>query len=526
MRWDHGRWQPDSRFIRERSKHFLVTERPRCAILTRGAVISYLPQPKREVVIAIQKGYILEKLWSRKKITKKAHAGRGPETRWEMSVDCANKRYMGCRVRARGPQRFVGRASSRGAIANLCDQLALLLAFSASVLCLATARGEELARKKVSLGSPITHSDWMLHNPAPVWGPQGVRQILDRCKACGWKRVYWRCFDGGRACYGSRLMEPLHGFDEDNYTCGRDSAWVIDKLKLYDWGRFDAFKEAVAYGHQIGLEVHAWLSINEDDHGWGLASRFTRENPDSRWVRRDGRPFRSQQSFAFPKVREYKLALLREILAYGPDGIFFDWIRTGDVRDNPQTDPDGVAIYGYERPNLDPFRAKYGVDPHTVPNSDDRWVRVRAEPQTLFMRDAHALIRQQSRRVAIAVMVHNPWGYRGSPTDTPYKDNLRGLLLDTPTWAKEGLMDEIVAAGYYRPGGNAEAAYRAARQETGGGIPVWLFGWLGSREQFLADVQLAERIGAPQLLLWESDYIGLPPANEAVVKAMSDYAGK
>jgi hypothetical protein len=139
------------------------------------------------------------------------------------------------------------------------------------------------------------------------------------------------------------------------------------------------------------------------------------------------------------------------------------------------------------------------------------------------MRAAHALIRQQSRRVAIAVMVQNPWGYRGGPTDTPYKDNLRGLLLDTPAWAKEGLMDEVVAAGYYRPGGNAEAAYAAVRQETGGRVPVWLFGWIGSREQFQADVQLAERLGAPQLLLWESDYIGLPPANEAVVRAMSGY---
>jgi len=38
---------------------------------------------------------------------------------------------------------------------------------------------------------------------------------------------------------------------------------------------------------------------------------------------------------------------------------------------------------------------------------------------------------------------------------------------------------------------------------------VWLFGWIGSRDQFLADVQLAKRLGAPQLLLWESDYIGL-----------------
>ncbi len=387
-------------------------------------------------------------------------------------------------------------------------------------------RGEGGARKKVRLGSPITHSDWMLRKPAPAWGPAGVRQILDRCKQCGWTRVYWRCFDGGRACYLSRLMEPLHGFDEDNYHRDKSSAWVNEKLKAYDWGSFDAFAECLTYGRKIGLEVHAWLSINEDDHGWGLTSRFTRENPDSRWVRRDGRAFRSQQSFAFGKVRAYKLALVKEILAYRPDGIFFDWIRTGDVRDNPHTDRDGVAIHGYERPNVERFRARYGVDPTSIPNGDERWVRIRAEPQTVFMRDAHALIKKQDRRIIISAMVHNPWGYRGRPDDTPYKDNINGLLLDVRTWSSEGLIDEIVAAGYYRQGGTPELAHRAIQKETGGKVPVWLFGWIRSEAQFRSDIQLAERLKAPELLLWESDYISLPPAKAALVNAMHDYAGK
>jgi len=390
----------------------------------------------------------------------------------------------------------------------------------------APAWGEDAPPPKVILASPITHSDWMVHDPSPKWGPEGVRQILDRCKQCGWKRVYWRCFDGGRACYLSRLMDPLHGFDEDNYHRGKGSAWVIEKLAPYDWGSFDAFKEAISYGHSIGLEVHAWLSINEDDHGWGLTSRFTRENPDSRWVRRDGSFFRSQQSFAFQKVRDYKLALVKEILAYQADGIFFDWIRTGDVRDNPHTDSDGVALYGYETPNVEAYKAKYGADPQSIPNNDEGWVRIRAEPQTVFMRQVHESIERQSPGLVVSAMVHNPWGYRGSPTDTPYKDNLFGLLLDTRTWAEEGLVDEIVAAGYYREGGNAEAAYHALQAETNRKVPVWLFGWNGSKDQFLADVQLAERIGAPQLLLWESDYIGLPPANEDVVSAMHAYAGE
>ncbi len=403
------------------------------------------------------------------------------------------------------------------------------LIFTLALLLLPTVAAwtQGATQRRVRLGSPITHSDWMLRDPAPAWGPEGVHQILDRCRDCGWTRVYWRCFDGGRALYKSKLMDPLHNFDADeNYHRDHGSQWVLDKLAQYDWAEFDAFAEAVSYGHSIGLEVHAWLSINEDDHGYGLTSRFTRDHPHTRWVRRDGTSYRSQQSFAFPEVRAYKLALLHEILAYGPDGVFLDWIRTGDVRDNPQTDAEGVANHGYEAPNVRRFTARYGLDPHDVPNGDERWVAVRSEPQTAFMREAHAITEHADPSMLVSVMVHNPWGYRGSPTDTPYDGNLRGLLLDVSTWAREGLMDEAVAAGYYREGGDAELAYRALQNETGGRCDLWLFGWIASPEQFAEDVRLAERIGAAELLLWESDYVALPPANEPLVSAMRDYAGR
>jgi uncharacterized lipoprotein YddW (UPF0748 family) len=405
-------------------------------------------------------------------------------------------------------------------------RIALVIAIALITLALAYADdGARPARPKVRLGSPVTHSDWMLRDPAPAWGPQGVHQILDRAKQCGWTRVYWRCFDGGLACYTSRVAEPYYRYEDDNYHRAHGSTWVLDRLKPVDFRHFDALKEAVSYGHKIGLEVHAWLSLNEDDHGWGLQSRFNREHPQTRWVRRDGRPYRSQQSFAFPEVRAYKLAIVAEVLSYGVDGVFFDWIRTGDVRDNPQTEPNGVANYGYEAPNIAAFSAKYGLDPHEVPNDDPRWVHVRAEPQTAFMREAHALIKQTDPRLAVTAMVQHPWSYRGGPKDTPYADNLQGLLCDVRTWAREGLIDGIVAAGYYREGGNAERAFRALQKETGGKAPVWGFGWITTPEQFAADTTLAEKLGAPELLLWESDYIALPPANQPLADAMARFAG-
>src|SRR5205823_1582714 len=141
----------------------------------------------------------------------------------------------------------------------------------------------------------------------------------------------------------------------------------------------------------------------------------------------DGTPYHSQMSFAFEEVRNYKLAILKELLAYNIDGLFLDWIRTGDVRDNPQTDKNGGADNGYEQPNIDAFKKKYNKDLHDVPNDDPNWLAVRAEPQTIFMREARKLTKQKP----LAVMVGHPWHYRGELD--PIAGNLKGLLLDVST---------------------------------------------------------------------------------------------
>ena len=290
-------------------------------------------------------------------------------------------------------------------------QMSLATAGALKVYSLRAAEtGSPGPESKLILSAPLTHSDWMLKTGV-AWGPEGVRHMLDACKACGWSRIYWRALDGGRSLYRSKLMRPQGKWDADNFWNPQSEAdkallqrftpnmtpeqrtALRAKFEALDYAHFDSLAEAVSYGHKIGLQIHAWVSINEDDHGWGLQSEFSRNHPQYRWRRRDGSAYRSQLSFAFPGVQKYKLAILKELLRnYALDGLFLDWIRTGDVRDNPQTDAEGVANSGYEEPLLKQFRRQYGVDAQAVPNGDERWVRLRAEPQTEFMRAAHKLV--------------------------------------------------------------------------------------------------------------------------------------
>ena len=389
--------------------------------------------------------------------------------------------------------------------------------------------------RKVILSAPLTHSDWMLREGV-AWGPPGVHHMLDACKACGWSRVYWRCLDGGRSLYHSKLMDPQGKWDEYSFwnpapedealtyrytkTAPEGRKALLAKIERYDYGTFDTLAEAVRYGHEIGLEIHAWLSINEDDHGWGIISRFAKAHPESRWRKRDGTFYHSQQSFAFPQVMKYKLAIVEEILnGYPVDGIFLDWLRTGDVRDNPQSDAEGVADHGYEDPLVNGFKAKYGVDPHDIPNGDERWVRFRAEPHTEFVRGVRKLVSSKRAGIPISIMGAHPWCYRGM--QDKIDGNLRGLLLDVKTWAREGLIDAAVAGGYYMPGGDAEKAVNWLREETGGKADAWVYEWVPSSvEEVEADVALANKVGAKQILFWEADYIDGRENREELQRAM------
>lgn len=394
-------------------------------------------------------------------------------------------------------------------------------------------------KTKFILGAPVTHSDWMLHPTGVKWGPEGVRHMLDACKACGWSRVHWRVFDGGRSLYKSKLLRAMGKWEQDSFWSPQAAAdkelvrtytgmseaqraELMKKFDALDYSTFDPLAEAVRYGHKIGLQIHAWASVNEDDHGWGLQSEFAKKHPEFRWRGRKGKVYHSQLSFAHPEVHKYKLALLKELIEnYDLDGFFLDWIRTGDVRDNPQTDSEGVADYNYDKPLVERFRKKHRKDPETISNGDEAWVRFRAEPQTEFMRDVRKLLKK--KRLPISVLVGHPWHYRGLMNKI--NGNLRGLLLDVKSWAREGLIDSAVAAGYYRDGGNAESAFHALQKETEGKVDVWTFAWVPSNAtEADATFATAEKVGAKQILFWEADYIEAKPNAAELKQKMSERA--
>jgi hypothetical protein len=149
-----------------------------------------------------------------------------------------------------------------------------------------------------------------------------------------------------------------------------------------DYSAFDPLVPAIDEAHRLGIEIFAWYTGCEEDHGSrGSFSEFCAAHPEYLQENVLGEKLRGNLCFAFPEVLDYKRKLMAEFLDRGFDGLMLDcsrengfsrrWLthlvaRGGDTR---------VPQGGYEAPVREAFAERYGRDPRRLGESGD-WFEV------------------------------------------------------------------------------------------------------------------------------------------------------
>lgn len=295
----------------------------------------------------------------------------------------------------------------------------------------------------MNIDTVVSHGDWF--NGWGSYGPPSVYRILSEIKRAHVRKVYWRTFFGARAMYHSALEPPYSG-DEAIDRPGNEQVMRM----RYDLKSWDILKDAVAVARELSLPIMAWYTLYEETHYQLTTTRFAKEHPEFWYVARNGKTRPSKLSFASPEVRAHKLALIEEQLAYGVDGLCLDFFREYQLYDTikeprVEVDDHGVSIYGYEPVMVEAFRRQHGVDPRTLPNHDDTWVKFRADQTTIFMREVSKRVRQKGLPLSVKVrsMLPSRSGYNWVP-ERRRTNSLMGSFADWPTWSKEGLVDEVM----------------------------------------------------------------------------------
>lgn len=264
------------------------------------------------------------------------------------------------------------------------------------------------------------------------WGridtPDDVKASVYRHQQAGMSRIYWRAF-------GSHLDNSVEVPEATaRWTDADEQRWCKTKGCTVGWKpyldlpkKFDPVKEAVAYGKQIGVEVHAWVrftNFNREPYAefWHQNPQFRAQMLSKEKDPKTGQRKRSANprvlSFAYPEVRAFYVKFFQQLASTGTPGIMIDLLR------HP-------PIAGYEPIVTEAFKKKYGMDMEDLDLYRDPKVNEHLSSYLeLFLIDLRKAI---GPKVEISVRSSGP----------------NGFALNGERWIKSGLINTIVDGNWY-----------------------------------------------------------------------------
>jgi hypothetical protein len=276
------------------------------------------------------------------------------------------------------------------------------------------------------VANPIPGSQYIGH-PDGYYPADSLRQLIQRAADSGFRTIYFRIAVCGRAACRSKVKEAPDHRPEWPPTLER----------------YDPFEVAVKASHDAGVQCYAWITPF-DDAGPKLGtkkpgmsqSKFSFEHPEFQLQDRDGDdPLYGVYCFGHPEVRTYFLDHIRELLAYGPDGIFLS-NRTHSNMSLRQKER------GFNPPVIQRYTERFGHDPRNPAAYDLRkFSQIQGEFYTQFLREAAEVIHGAGKRCAAGVS----WQRNGRIA--PRLGALDKCFFEWQTWANDGIVDELVIGG-------------------------------------------------------------------------------
>ncbi len=250
----------------------------------------------------------------------------------------------------------------------------------------------------------------------------------------GAKRIYWRG-EQDLAWHDECLFRPELPLYYD----------------FYEWNRY-LNKEVktntlmVEAARRNGLQIYYWDGLFEygaqgDTPGFGAlpsaAEMYVRlEHPE--WILCDRwgeRVAPGPLEYAYPGARRQFIGrVLRHVKNY--DGVaLYTYVENNGFR-YPEE-------YGFNRPIVDEFKRRYGVDIRTGPFDKAAWYRLRGQYVTQLFRELHAALAGEGKKLSVVLWGDNPGEPMGWQRYTTWTTVGR-IQMDYERWIAEGIVDEII----------------------------------------------------------------------------------
>jgi len=247
----------------------------------------------------------------------------------------------------------------------------------------------------------------------------------------------YRVMGGGRARYKSNV---LHG-ERERYIDKRIGHDMRIPWAKYRYGDIDIdlLAEWVKWCHFYGKKAFAVWCF-EEGHGYPVfLASYNVEHPQFLSRFRDGTFNLSWTGLSYPEVMQYKLAIAKELIDHGVDGIVFDfqriwgWYQARDMTNHHR----GLGGWnkGYDPNAIAAYKSRYGVDPRQEPEHNRRWIRFSMRYHTELIRRIKELADASGRNIEIVAAC--PAVAKDS------FESVRTSGCDWKKWGKEGIVTHV-----------------------------------------------------------------------------------
>lgn len=347
----------------------------------------------------------------------------------------------------------------------------------------------------------------------------GVSQVVDHVSGVAPDSIAWRVNGGSVQLFDCHEEQCAPKEDPLDPRRIPDARSLPGWLRLWEKPGANLFKLGMEEVARRGIRRCAYMPFEENHWFTSKVGGWNLEHPQY-WTRtKNGTPLMGRCSLAYPEVREHKLRILDEVLAYGPDSVYIELFRTGGW----------TVADDYVEPNLAEWRRRYPGEP--VPEADDpRWIALVSESQYAFFKDVRRHLDDTGRKIRLLFGI-----YGMSLTADP---NWTLKANDWKRYAREGIADVIVIESAFpdwsRPIESTREIYLKVKQEIGPAqffCPVmeYMFQKCGiaryadamgvTKEEVTARLMsLAKEVGAAGVLLECVDYKNYSPGMMRVIR--------
>jgi hypothetical protein len=267
-------------------------------------------------------------------------------------------------------------------------------------------------------------------------------------------RVFWRVS-------GEFWLRYYKRFEEDCllYWQGynRHSRTLCDEVGV------TAIARGAARRHGMELWAHTGLYDLGSRERAGVVDPIVLEYPEAAPVNRYGtRRQEGSVELCHTEARRILVKRYTEfVVENGFDGLdFYLYLENLSLR--------YMDEFGYNRPIVEEYKRRYGVDILHEDFDRDAWAQIRGEYLTLFLRELREALGRHGRELSVELDPKHPdLPHTHGNDENPHPTTGR-IQVDWRTWAREGVVDELVIL---RKGSTVEQAAALQRQllETIGG---------------------------------------------------------